>query len=243
MKSLIAIATLTLTAASLVADTLRIGAFNLPYRFEDTNITDIVKYVVTNDVIAYKSTTTSFTPPFVEENGNVTVDSENTPGTTLYLPPVFENGIEFRIENGQTNCVIKQSLTDAAKAIESELPTRTNLAHSAQQFIDSIMDGTVTNLPITDLRSRTRIFREGALSTIAEEEGSDNIILQNFVDIRTHAAFFPLSLLDSKYITSGTNIFYAILARFDRPNEPSYARSIEVLPIVYTDGYWSICLE
>ena len=109
MKNATAIATLAMTATSLVAETLRIGAFNLPYRFEDTNITDIVRHVVTNDVIAYKSATTSFTPPFVEENGNVTVDSENTPGTTLYLPPVFENGIEFRIEDGQTNCIIRQS--------------------------------------------------------------------------------------------------------------------------------------
>ena len=77
MKNATAIATLAMTATSLVAETLRIGAFNLPYRFEDTNITDIVRHVVTNDVIAYKSATTSFTPPFVEENGNVTVDSEN----------------------------------------------------------------------------------------------------------------------------------------------------------------------
>ena len=141
MKNATAIATLAMTATSLVAETLRIGAFNLPYRFEDTNITDIVRHVVTNDVIAYKSATTSFTPPFVEENGNVTVDSENTPGTTLYLPPVFENGIEFRIEDGQTNCIIRQSLTDAAQAIESEMPTRTNLVAVAQGFIENFSSG------------------------------------------------------------------------------------------------------
>ena len=225
------------------ADTLKIGVFNLPYRFEDTNITDIVRYVVTNDVIAYKSATTSFTPPFAEENGDVTVDSENTPGTTLYLPPILENGIAFQIENGQTNCVIKQSLTDAAKAIEADLPTRTNLAYSAQQFIDSIMDGTITNLPISELRSRTRVYRDGTISIVSETEGSNDIILQNFIYFKEQIVFYPLSIMDSKYVPSGTNSFYTFLSRFDRPNVPSYARSIDVLPIVYADGYWSICLE
>ena len=40
-------------ASTLIADTLRIGAFTLPYRFEDTNVTDIVRHVVTNDVQAF----------------------------------------------------------------------------------------------------------------------------------------------------------------------------------------------
>ena len=230
-------------ASTVIADTLRIGAFALPYRFEDTNITDIVRHVVTNDVISYSSATTSFTPPYVEKDGNVTVNGENTPDTTLYHPLVFRNGIEFRIENGQTNCIIKQSLTDAAKAIESELPARTNLAHSAQMFINSISDGTITNRPIAELRSRTRVYGNESLSVVKDTEGSDNIILQNFVYFREHAAFLPLSILDSKDLQSGTNTFYKILARFDRPNAPSHTRSIEVLPLVYADGYWCFCFE
>ena len=125
------------------ADTIRIGAFNLPYRFEDTNITEIVRHVAMNDVIAYTSPTTSFTPPFAETNGCVSVRWESPPCTILYRPEIFTKGIEFYIENGLTNCVIRKSLTDAAKEIESELPLRTNLAHSAQQFINFIMDGSI----------------------------------------------------------------------------------------------------
>ena len=30
-------------ASTLIADTLRIGAFTLPYRFEDTNVTDMAR--------------------------------------------------------------------------------------------------------------------------------------------------------------------------------------------------------
>ena len=230
-------------ASTLIAATLRIGAFTLPYRFEDTNVTDIVRHVVTNDVISYNSAITSFTPPFIEKDGNVTVNGENTPDTTLYRPQVFRNGIEFRIENGQTNCIIRQSLTDAAKAIENELPTRTNLAHSAQLFIDSIADGTITNRPIAELRSRIRVYGNGTLSVVNDTEGSDSIILQNFIYFREHAAFLPLSILDSKYLQSGTNSFYTILARFDRPNAPWHERSIQVVPLVFADGYWCFCFE
>ena len=225
------------------AETLKIGVFNLPYRFEDTNITDIVRYVVTNDVIAFHMATTSFTPPFTQTNGAISVRWECPPCTVLYHPPLFKDGVKFYIENGQTNCVIKQSLTDAAKAIEDDLPTRTNLACSAQQFIDSIMDGTITNLPISELRSRTRVYRDGTISIVSETEGSNDIILQNFLYFKEQIVFYPLSIMDSKYVPSGTNSFYTFLSRFDRPNVPSYARSIDVLPIVYADGYWSICLE
>ncbi|MBR3085321.1 MAG: hypothetical protein IKH04_02850 [Kiritimatiellae bacterium] len=238
MKSLIAIATLTLTVASLVADTLQIGAFTLPYRFEDTNITDIVRYVVTNDVIAYKSTTTSFTPPFVEENGNVTVDSENTPGTTLYLPPVFENGIEFRIENGQTNCVIKQSLTDVAKTIEGELPTRTNLVAAAQGFIDNFCSGGTTNLTISEQRALMRTVSGDNLLTMGPDI-PDEDALEAQEEMRQHFSFLPICILDTRYVNVGTNIVLLAYVRTDRPQNPSYARSIGALPLVFFDGYWS----
>ena len=55
------------------ADTIKIGTFTLPYRFEDRNISDIVRHVVTNDVIACNAATTSFTPPFWEESGVLSV--------------------------------------------------------------------------------------------------------------------------------------------------------------------------
>ena len=243
MKTSAAIIAALTTVTSLVADTLQIGAFTLPYRFEDTNISDIVRYVVTNDVISFQSATTSFTPPFVEKNGNVTVDGENTPDMHFYRPRVFLDGIEFRIENGQTNCIIKQSLTDAAKAIESELPMRTNLAVSAQAFIDAIMDGSVTNRSIAELRSLVQVYRNDSLYAATASDGSDADIVENFMEIRQHLAFLPLSILDSSYLPNGTNTCYLIKARVDAPNEPSYARSISVFPMVFVNGQWCICVS
>ena len=230
-------------ASTLIADTLRIGAFTLPCRFEDTNITDIVRHVVTNDVQAFCTQISAFRKPYQDDFGHLCVQRINTPGTSLYRPQLFHEGIKFYIENGQTNCIIRQSLTDAAKAIENELPTRTNLAHSAQLFINSIADGTITNRPIAELRSRIRVYGNGTLSVVNDTEGSDSIILQNFIYFREHAAFLPLSILDSKYLQSGTNSFYTILARFDRPNAPWHERSIQVLPLVFADGYWCFCFE
>jgi len=220
------------------ANTMKIGVFNLPYRFEDTNITDIVRYVVTNDVIAYKSATTSFTPPFAEENGDVTVDSENTPGTTLYLPPILENGIAFQVENGQTNCVIKQSLTDAAKAIESELPTRTNLVAGAEAFIANFVSGTTTNLPMGEQRKIMRTIDNGRLMEIGTDY-SDAEVVEAQDEMRQGFAFLPICVLDTQYFNVGTSLVFRASVRTDSPQEASYARSIEALPLVYADGYWS----
>ena len=238
MKATTVIATLIVTAASLVADTLRIGAFNLPYRFEDTNLTDIVRYVVTNDVIAYKSATTSFTPPFVEGNGHVTVDSENTPGTSFYWPPFFENGIAFHIENGQTNCIIRQSLTDVAKAIESELPTRTNLVAGAEAFIANFVSGTTTNLPMSEQRKVMRTTNNGRLMGIGSD-CPDAEVLEAQTEMIEGFAFLPICVLDTKYFHVGTSLVFRASVRTDTPQNQPYERSIGALPLVFADGYWS----
>ena len=227
----------------LFADTLRIGTYTIPYRFEDNDISDIVRYVATNDVVAYNTATTSFTPPFAEKSGEISIRQESTPDTNLYQPLVFINGIKFYIENGQTNCVIKRSLTNAAKAIENDLPLRTNLVHSARLFIDSIMDGSITNRPVAELRLRTRVCKNGSLSVATEADGSDDDIRQNFVDMREHAVFFPLCILDSTYKQFGTNNYFYVKAGYDTPNEPDHCRSIAAFPLVYANGFWCLCFQ
>ena len=245
MKNRILICAVTTASMHMMlfADTLRIGTFTLPYRIEDSDISDIVRYVVTNDVIAYNAATTSFTPPFLEKSGGLSVRQETTPDTNLYRPPVFENGIKFYIENGQTNCVIKRSLTDAAKAMEADLPLRTNLAHSVQRFIDTIIDGSITNNLTAVLRLRTRVYKNGVLHVATESEGSDNDMRQNFTEMREHSVFFPPCILTSYYKPSGTNNYFCIKVAYDTPNEPDYARSIAAFPFVYVDGYWCLCFE
>ena len=225
-------------ASTVIADTLRIGTFTLPYRIEDTNITDIVRHVVTNDVIYYDSAITSFTPPFVEKDGNVTVNGENTPDTTLYRPQVFRNGIEFRIVNGQTNCIIRQSLTDAAKAIENELPTRTNLVAGAEAFIANFSSGATTNLAIREQRKIMRTIKDDQLLDM-EDDSSDQEVVEIFDEMCRGFTFLPICVLDTEYSNIGTNRAFWAYVRTDMPNKPSHAHSIEALPLVFAEGRWS----
>lgn len=220
------------------ADTMKIGVFNLPYRFEDTNITDIVRYVVINDVQAFCSPISAFREPYQDGDGHVCVQRINTPETSLYHPQFFKNGIKFYIENGQTNCVIKQSLTDAAKAIESELPTRTNLVAGAEAFIANFVSGTTTNLPMGEQRKIMRTIDNGRLMEIGTDY-SDAEVVEAQDEMRQGFAFLPICVLDTQYFNVGTSLVFRASVRTDSPQEASYARSIEALPLVYADGYWS----
>ncbi len=243
MKTSILTAGLCIFALSLQADTLQIGSFILPYRFEDDNISDIVRHVATNDVQAFCTSITGFRKPYLDKNGNTCVQRVNTPDTTFYRPAVFFDGIKFYIENGQTNCIIKSSLTSVAKAMESELPSRTNLVHGARLFINSIMDGSITNESIANLRMFTRVYKNGTLYVANEEDCPEDAVRQNYVDMREHAVFFPPCILDSAYRQSGTNSYLFVWAGYDIPNEPNYARSIAAFPFVFADGHWCICFE
>lgn len=242
MKAVSSIAICTMIVSSLVADNLKIGAFTLPFRFEDNSVSDIVRYVVTNDVQSFCAPISSFHEPYQDKSGNICVQRINTPGTTLYRPTAFMNGIKFFIENGQTNCIIRQSLTDTAKALESELPTRTNLVCKAQQFIDAIMNGSITNETIAELRLLTRVYENGTLRIASQNDGPDDVVIQNFIDLKNDAVFYPLSVLDASWDSVGSNRVFILKARYDTPNEPSYKREISVFPLIYADGYWSLCL-
>ena len=241
MKASAFITVCTLMASSLVAETLRIGAFTLPFRFEDNSVSDIVRYVTTNDVQSFCAPISAFHEPYQDKSGNICVQRINTPGATLYRPAVFLDGIKFFIENGQTNCVIRQSLTDAAKALESELPTRTNLVYAAQQFIDAITSGSITNKTLAELRLLTRVYENGILRMASQDDGPDDVIMQNFIDLKNDAVFYPLSVLDASWDYAGSNRVFILKARYDTPNEPSYKREISVLPLIYSNGYWSLC--
>lgn len=225
-------------ASFATADTLRIGSFNLPYRFEDTNVTDIVHCVITNDVQAFCSQISAFRKPYQDDMGHTCVQRVNTPGTSLYRPQFFLDGIKFYIENGQTNCIIKQSLTDAAKAIESDLPTRTNLVAGAQAFIAGFVSGATTNLPIGEQRKLMRTIDSGCLKDIGADS-SDAEVIEAQEEMRQGFAFLPICVLDTKYSYVGTNRVFWANVRTDMPQQPSYARSIEALPLVFADGRWS----
>ena len=225
-------------ASTLIADTLRIGAFTLPCRFEDTNITDIVRHVVTNDVQAFCTQISAFRKPYQDDFGHLCVQRINTPGTSLYRPQLFHEGIKFYIENGQTNCIIRQSLTDAAKAIENELPTRTNLVAGAETFIANFSSGATTNLAIREQRKIMRTIKNNQLLDM-EDDSSDQEVVEIFDEMCRGFAFLPICVLDTEYSNIGTNRAFWAYVRTDMPNKPSRARSLEALPLVFAEGRWS----
>lgn len=245
MKTHSAIIASLAVATSLVADTLQIGAFTLPYRFEDTNITDIVRYVATNDVQSFCASITGFQPPYQDKNGNICVQRINTPGTSFYRPEVFIQGIKFYIENGQTNCVIKQSLTDAAKAIESELPMRTNLVAHASSFVDKVFSGFITNCPSDEIRSSICYVRAGELRHPTTEEANDDVLMGFVASMPEGWTPLPLCHLHFLRATTGlsTNTIPCLPLRGYDPSRPISSTSIYTVPLVLLNGLWSVCVD
>lgn len=226
-------------ATSLLADTLQIGAFSLPYRFEDTNITDIVRYIVSNDVVAYSTPIAAFRPPYQDKNGNTCVQRINVP-SVIDRSELFNNGIKFYIENGQTNCVIKQSLTDAAKAVESELPWRTNLLVQARTFIANYYSGAVTNETGMELRRTVRVFRDGELRHLNENEVSDDLLMAGCAEDIENMTTLPLCILDLIKTSFSTNTVYMLPVRTEEVKGTKDTHSILLaIWLIYYDGFWS----
>lgn len=244
-RNSIAFSLIAAAASLAAADTLRIGAFSLPYRFEDTNINDIVRHVVTNDVQSFCSTITAFRPPYLDTKGNLCVQRINTPATSFYRPAVFMDGIKFQIDNGQTNCVIKQSLTDAAKAIESELPLRTNLVATAAVFVDKVFSGAITNCPAEEIRSSICYVRIGELRHPSAEEANDEVLLGFVASMPQGWIPLPLCHLDLQLMGIGcaTNQFHCLPLRGYDPSRPISRTSIYTVPLVLLNGHWSVCVD
>ena len=68
---------------------------------------------------------------------------------------------------------------------------------------------------------------------------SDSEVVEAQTEMIEGFAFLPICVLDTKYFHVGTSLVFRASVRTDSPQEPSYARSIEALPLVYADGYWS----
>ena len=221
-----------------IASAMKIGQFNLPYRTVDTNLSHIVRHVVTNDVTSYCCAVASFTPPFTNENHMAVIDYENSPGTTIYLPSLFEDGIEFRIEDGQTNCVIKQALTDAVKAVEAELPLMTNLTATASSFIASFQSGSATNLSFSEKCRLMRSFENGQLRTISENDTSEEEMNQNVRELCEDFTYYPLCIMDIMHETVGTNTYYGTIYRHHLHG----TRTIDADHLIFFDGYWSLLI-
>ncbi len=229
---------------SLVADRLQIGTFNLPYRFEDNDITDTIRHVVTNDVQAYCYAVRSFTPPFQENDGKISINYEMTPAI-VDRSPLFNDGLSFIIENGSTNCVIKQSITDAAKAVANELPAMTNLIEEANLFVNDVLSGSITNRTADEIRSAICYVRDGELRHPTVQEADDELMRTFVASMKGKWVPLPLCHLDISQVStaSSTNTFrYLPLRGYDAESSPAY-RHILSTQLVFLNGHWSFCVD
>ena len=229
---------------SLMAERLQIGSFNLPYRFEDNDITDMIRHVVTNDVQAYCYAVRSFTPPFQENDGKISIDYEMMP-SIVDKSPLLNDSISFLIENGSTNCVIKHSITDAAKAIANELPVMTNLIAKANLFVEDVLSGSITNRTAEEIRSSICYVRDGVLRHPTAQEADDELMRTFVSSMKGKWVPLPLCHLDISQVStvSSTNTFrYLPLRGYDAESPPAY-RHILSTQLVFINGHWSFCVD
>ena len=244
MKAKALLAAIYVIAASLFADTLRIGVFTLPYCFEDDNVSDIIKYVVTNDVTAYSTPITAFRPPYQDRTGNIRVQRVNTP-SIIERSDLFNDGIAFYIESGRTNCLIGKSITDAAKAIENELPAMTNLVAEATFFVEDVLSGSITNRTAGEIRSAICYVRDGELRHPTTQEANDEIVRAFVAGMKGKWVPLPLCHLDLSRVSTvaSTNTFsYLPVRGYDTESSPAY-RHILSTDLVFIDGHWSFCVD
>lgn len=242
IRSLCMTAAIVISTTSL-AENLAIGTFFLPYRFEDADLSDIVRYVVTNDVQAYCSTISGFKSPYQDNNGHICVQRINAPAI-IDRSELFKEGIKFYIENGQTNCVIRQSITGAAKAVASELVIRTNLVSEATRFVNSVLSGSITNRPAEEIRKAICYVRNGDLRHPTTQEADDETMRTFVASMNGKWVPMPLCHIELSRVStaSSTNTFAYLPLRGYTPASPS-ARHILTTDLVFIDGHWSICVD
>ena len=109
---------------------------------------------------------------------------------------------------------------------------------SKRQFIDNFCSGATTNLPFSEQRKLMRTIEGNCLSDMGEDCPNAEVTeVQG--EMRQKFAFLPICVLDTEYSYIGTNRVFWAYVRADMPQNPSYARSIDALPLIYADGYWS----
>ena len=222
-------------------ETIRIGTMDLPLSFDGEAPTGTVYDFVTNEIVRYyhpavgiNQYSTNATKPL---RVNVAMKA-----TFVWRSPVFHDKIRFYVDSESTNCVVSSAFVTNAAAILAEWTERTNLAASAESFLQSVSSGAITNLPTPDLRLRHRtVSPDGnGLVPAPANEASESDLREMFSRISSEWAFEPICLMELSREPLGTNEVWFLPVRTDQPNEQGYSRDIFPLRLVYFDGIWSL---
>ena len=132
-------------------------------------------------------------------------------------------------------------VTNAA-AIYAEWNQRWPLVSEAEDFLGSISSGSVTNLPLSELRDRLRtLSKDGtSLLTASESDGTDEDVLASFAEMSAYANFEPPCLMELSRFPVGTNTAWFLPVRTSFQDESGHSGEIAPIRLVYFDGFWSL---
>lgn len=232
---------LATTSVISFGETIRIGTMELPLRFEGEPPTGAVHHFATNEIVRYYHSVIGFLGLSPDASQPAPIN-EMTKATMVWQSPVFQDKVSFYVESGLTNCVVSATFVTNAAAIYAEWNERTNLAASAEAFLQSVSSGAITNLPTPDLRLRHRtVSPDGnGLVPAPANEASESDLREMFSRISSEWAFEPICLMELSREPLGTNEVWFLPVRTDQPNEQGYSRDIFPLRLVYFDGIWSL---
>lgn len=222
-------------------ETIRIGSMELPLCFEGEAPTGNVYDFTTNEIVRYYHSavginqfSTNATKPL---RVNVTMKA-----TFVWRSPVFHDKIRFFVNSESTNCVVSSAFVTNATSIFAEWNERTNLAASAEAFLQSVSSGAITNLAPSALRLRHRtISPDGnGLVPAPENEMPNDELRDMFSRMSSEWAFEPICLMEMSRQPLGTNEVWFLPVRTDQPNEQGCSRDIFPLRLVFFEGIWSL---
>ena len=222
-------------------ETIRIGTMELPLCFEGEAPTGNVYDFTTNEIVRYYHSVIGFLglSPDAPQPAHI---NEKNKATMVWLSPTFQDKVNFFVDSGSTNCVVSAAFVTNAAAIFAEWNERTNLAASAEAFLQSVSSGAITNLAPSALRLRHRtISPDGnGLVPAPENEMPDDELRDMFSRMSSEWAFEPICLMEMSRQPLGTNEVWFLPVRTDQPNEQGYSRDIFPLRLVFFDGSWSL---
>ena len=128
---------LATTSVISFGETIRIGTMELPLRFEGEPPTGAVHHFATNEIVRYYHSVIGFLGLSPDASQPAPIN-EMTKATMVWQSPVFQDKVSFYVESGLTNCVVSATFVTNAAAIYAEWNERTNLAASAEAFLQSV---------------------------------------------------------------------------------------------------------
>lgn len=217
---------------------LQIGPFDLAFRFEASGLSSDVEIAATNEVVSYHHSVTGFRKAFMDEKNQWRVLPQWNP-TLVSHSQLLEQGVHFLVENGETNCVIRMSLTDELTALGVSLAARTEMVQSATAFLHSVETGTLMQSVTNGLRTRIRTISQNRLIAVPATCFSDEAVLASFSEMACNARFEPVCMTDIHSLSPLAGEAFELTVRVAERNAPAFENSISAMKLVYADGYWS----